>query len=431
MSHDTVTIAVLGCGTVGSQVVRLLNERGDDYAHRCGARLEVIGIAVRSLDQDRPDFIDRDLLTSDAEALIDRADIIIELIGGIEPARTWVARALARGASVVTGNKALLASHGPELFALAREAGADFYFEAAVAGAVPVVYGLRESLAGDRVEGVLGIVNGTTNYILDQMTTAGMSYADALAQAQQLGYAEADPSADVDGWDAAAKCAILASLAFHTRVGIDDVAVTGISQITPADIEAATRAGGVIKLLAHAHRVPTANGDAVSVRVAPTLVAADNPLATVSGAFNAVVIDSEAAGRLMFYGQGAGGVQTASAVLSDVVAAANHVAHGGAAPRESAYESLPILPGDQARSQFHLRFAVPDRTGVLAEIAGIFAAHDISIEALTQAGGGVGAESTLTVTTHETTSAAIEAALAELTGTSSVNRVLAVMMREA
>ncbi|MBD3690040.1 homoserine dehydrogenase [Nanchangia anserum] len=430
MSLDTVKIAVLGCGTVGSQVVRLLAERGGDYAARCGAHVEVSGIAVRDIDAPRPDWIDRDKLTVDADALIDDADIVIELIGGIEPARTWVLRALRAGATVVTGNKALLASHGPELHDAARESGASLYFEAAVAGAVPVVYGLRESLAGDRVEGVLGIVNGTTNYILDQMATHGWSYDEALARAQELGYAEADPTADVDGLDAAAKCAILASLAFHTRVGIDDVAVEGVRSITPADIAAAKRAGGVIKLLAHARRVRTDEGEAVSVHVAPTLVSTANPLASVSGAFNAVVIDAEAAGRLMFYGQGAGGVQTASAVLSDVVAAATHIAHGGSAPRESAYESLPILPASQVTGEFQLRFAVPDRTGVLAEIAGIFAAHGISIAALEQTCED-DTESTLTLTTHHSTRSAIDAALDELTHTDSVTRVIAVMMREA
>lgn len=430
MSHDTVKIAVLGCGTVGSQVVRLLRERADDYAARCGAQLSVCGIAVRDLGADRPAFIDRDLLTDDAIALIDDADIVVELIGGLEPARTWVLRALEQSTTVVTGNKALLASHGPELFDAARRAGADLYFEAAVAGAVPVVYGLRESLAGDRVEGVLGIVNGTTNYILDQMTTNGWSYDEALARAQELGFAEADPSADVDGHDAAAKCAILASLAFHTRVGIGDVACEGIRNITAEDIAAARRAGGRIKLVAHAHRVRTAAGEAVSVRVGPTLVDDDNPLASVSGAFNAVVVDAEAAGRLMFLGQGAGGVPTASAVLSDVVAAAHHVAHGGAAPRESAYESLPILPAQEATSEFHLRFAVADRTGVLAEIAGIFAAHDISIASVEQNRHEPGQDSTLTLTTHVTTRRAIERAVAELTDSTSVNRAIAVMTRE-
>ncbi|MDU0967633.1 MAG: homoserine dehydrogenase [Actinomycetaceae bacterium] len=431
MSQSTVTIAVLGCGTVGSQVVRLLGERGDDYAARCGAELNVIGIAVRDVEAPRPDFIDRQLLTTDAEALIDRADIVIELIGGIEPARTYVLRALNRGCSVVTGNKALLATHGPELFDAAREADADFYFEAAVAGAVPVVYGLRESLAGDRVEDVLGIVNGTTNYILDQMTTQGWTYDQALAKAQELGYAEADPTADVDGLDAAAKCAILASLAFHTRVGIDDVSVTGIRSITPEDIRAAGAANSQIKLLAHAHRVQRADGEAVSVRVAPTLVANDNPLASVSGAFNAVVIDSEAAGRLMFYGQGAGGVQTASAVLSDVVAAATHVAHGGSAPHESTYESLPILPASETTSEFHIRLAVADRTGVLAEVAGIFAEHGISIAAVSQTYEADASLPTLTITTHATSRSSIDTALADLHNTSSVDRVIAVMNKEA
>lgn len=430
MTPKQVKIAVLGCGTVGSQVVRLLSERGADYAQRCGADLDLIGVAVRSLEAPRPQGVPRELLTSDAEDLIDAADIVVELIGGIEPARTFVLRALRRGATVVTGNKALLASCGPELFDAAQHANADLYFEAAVAGAVPVVYALRESLAGDHVTDVLGIVNGTTNYILDEMTRSGRSYEEALARAQELGYAEADPSADVDGYDAAAKCAILASLAFHTRVGIDDVDVTGMSDITAADIEQARAGGCVIKLLAHAHRVRVGEREAVSVRVAPTLVERDNPLASITGAFNAVVVDAEAAGRLMFYGQGAGGVQTASAVLSDVVAAATHVAHGGAAPREQTYEALEILPAAQARSAFEVRLILADRTGVLAEIAQVFASHDLSVAALTQTAREDTGCSALTLTTHETTLGALEGALADLRELACVKRVERVLSRE-
>ena len=261
------------------------------------------------------------------------------MIGGIEPARTFVLRALTQGISVVTGNKALLAAHGPELYEAAASNDADLYYEAAVAGAVPVVYGLRESLAGDRVTTVMGIVNGTTNFILDAMSSKGLSYEEALKQAQDLGFAEADPTADVEGLDAAAKCSILASLAFHTRVGIDDVAVEGISSITKEDMEEAARVGHTIKLLAIAERRIGEDGrEGVAMRVHPAQVPSDHPLASVDGAFNAILVEGEAAGRLMFYGQGAGGAPTASAVLSDLVAAAL------TAPSEATPRANPSTP---------------------------------------------------------------------------------------
>ena len=256
---------------------------------------------------------------------------------------------------------------------------------AAVAGAVPVVYGLRESLAGDRITKVMGIVNGTTNFILDAMDSQGLGYADALAEAQRLGYAEADPTADVEGLDAAAKCSILASLAFHTRVGIDDVEVEGITRVTSEDMAQARREGRVIKLLAIAERRTGDDGrEGVSMRVHPAQIPSDHPLASVDGAFNAIVVEGEAAGRLMFYGQGAGGAPTASAVLSDVVAAAHHRAYGGHAPRESVYAHLPVLDPGSARTQYHVRMRVEDRIGVLADVAGVFADHGASIQAVSQ-----------------------------------------------
>ncbi len=382
----TVKVALLGAGTVGSQVFRLLQEESSDLAARAGTDIEVNAVVVRDVNAERDVDIPTDLLTTDAYAAIEGADLVVELIGGIEPPRTFVTEALKQGKTVVTGNKALLAANGPELYELAAEKGADLYYEAAVAGAVPVVYGLRESLAGDRITSVLGIVNGTTNFILDAMATTGASYEDALAEAQRLGFAEADPTADVDGLDAAAKCAILASLAFHTRVSIDDVATEGISNITAADIAEAKASDHVIKLLAIAERVPNPDGEgeAVSVRVHPTLVPFDHPLATVNGAFNAIVIEGEAAGRLMFYGQGAGGAPTASAVLSDVVAAASHLAHGGNAPRELIYANLPVLSAQEATTHYQMRIVVEDRIGVLAEVAGIFADNGVSIKGVQQ-----------------------------------------------
>lgn len=375
-----IKIALLGAGTVGTQVARLLLEQHDVLSARAGADLTLIGIAVTNLTKPRDPAIPRALFTTDANALIAQADVVIELIGGIEPPLTLVRQALTAGASVVTGNKALLATHGPELYELAARQEVDLYYEAAVAGAVPVVYGLRESLAGDQVMAIMGVLNGTTNFILDEMTTKGVSFESALALAQELGFAEADPSADIDGDDAAAKIAILASLAFHTRVALSDVSVTGIRSITAQDISSAARAGYVIKLIAAARRQKAG----IEVRVAPTLVKRDDPLAAVHGAFNAVLFEAQAADRIMFYGRGAGGAPTASAVLSDVVAAANKRVVGGHAPRELVFGQVPILPAGKAISRFYIKIMVDDEAGVLAQITAVFARHGVSISSLRQ-----------------------------------------------
>lgn len=405
----SVTIALLGCGTVGTEVAKLLSSQAEEYAHRAGDRLELIGIAVRNLDAPRDPAIDPALFTEDASALARKADICIELIGGIEPARTLILDAIASGASIVTGNKALLAAHGPEIYEAARKAEVDVYYEAAVAGAVPVVYALRESLAGDKIQAVIGIVNGTTNYILDEMDTSGLSFDQALAQAQELGFAEADPTADVDGHDAAAKAAILASLAFHTRVGIDDVPVTGIRDISTESIRSARDAGYALKLLATARRQ---NGG-IDVRVEPTLLPLSHPLASVRGSFNAVVVEAEAADRLMFYGRGAGGAPTASAVLGDVVAAAAHRVKGGEAPRELVYSGLHLIDQAEAISSFRIVAEVADRLGVLSEISGLFAAAGVSIRTVHQEGQSEGVAH-LTISTHPAPGAAIDETLDRL-----------------
>ncbi len=413
---EDVRVALLGCGTVGTQVARLLQEQAADLTARAGAWLRLVGIAVRDIEAPRDPVIDRTLLTQDASGLIAQADIVIELIGGIEPARTLILEAFEQGASVVTGNKALLAAHGPELYDAAARADVDLYYEAAVAGAVPIVYGLREALAGDRITAVLGIVNGTTNYILDEMTTKGLDFDEVLAEAQRLGYAEADPTADVDGLDAAAKCAILASLAFHSRVSLDDVHVTGIRDITSEDIAAATAGGYVVKLIATAKR--RENG--IEAAVAPTLVPLDHPLAAVHGPFNAVVIEAEAADRLMFYGRGAGGAPTASAVLSDIVAAAGHIVEGGHAPRELIYADLPVLPAREAISRFQIELAVDDQIGVLTAVTGVFASHNVSISAVAQEHKRLAQDHegrptcTLRVTTHAATHADLYATIDDL-----------------
>ena len=435
----TVNVAVLGAGTVGSQVIRLIQEEGGDLAARAGADLNIQSVVVRNVSAPRDVEIDPALLTTDANQAIDNADLVIELIGGIEPPRTLVLRALSQGKTVVTGNKALLAAHGPELYEVAALNGADLYYEAAVAGAVPVVYGLRESLEGDKILRVLGIVNGTTNFILDSMTSTGASYEDALAEAQRLGFAEADPTADVEGLDAAAKCAILASLAFHTRVSIDDVAGEGISSITADDIAEAEAGGNVIKLLAIAERVTKDDGtEWVSVRVHPTLVPRDHALANVNGAFNSIVVDGESAGRLMFYGQGAGGAPTATAVLSDVVAAASHIANGGNGPRELVYANLPILPRAEAVTRYQVQAEIRDRVGVLAEVAGIFAANGVSIKSVSQRdandevseGSGDLKTAVLTILTHRATEGSLEQVVADLNDSASVIEVSSILRSE-
>jgi homoserine dehydrogenase len=420
-------------------VIRLIQEEGGDLAARAGADLNIQSVVVRNVSAPRDVEIDPALLTTDANQAIDDADLVIELIGGIEPPRTLVLRALSQGKTVVTGNKALLAAHGPELYEVAAQNGADLYYEAAVAGAVPVVYGLRESLAGDKILRVLGIVNGTTNFILDSMTSTGASYEDALAEAQRLGFAEADPTADVEGLDAAAKCAILASLAFHTRVSIDDVAVEGISSITADDIAEAEAGGNVIKLLAIAERVTKDDGtEWVSVRVHPTLVPRDHALANVNGAFNSIVVDGESAGRLMFYGQGAGGAPTATAVLSDVVAAASHIANGGNGPRELVYANLPILPRSEAVTRYQVQAEIRDRVGVLAEVAGIFAANGVSIKSVSQRdandevseGSGDLKTAVLTILTHRATEGSLEQVVADLNDSASVIEVSSILRSE-
>ncbi|MCS6710928.1 homoserine dehydrogenase [Brachybacterium sp. EF45031] len=377
-------VAVLGAGTVGSEVLRLLAEQQEDLAQRIGAPLEVIGVAVRDLDRDRGPHVDRALLTEDADSLVERADLVVEVMGGLEPARSLLLRALGNGASVVTANKALLAADGAALYQAADDHGVDLHFEAAVAGAIPLVRPIRESLAGDRIERVLGIVNGTTNFVLDLMTRSGAGFDDALALAQEKGFAEADPTADVEGLDAAAKASILASLAFHTRVGIQDVHCEGITRVRAEDIAAATRMGRVIKLLSIVERVEGPEGERVSARVYPALLPASHPLSSVAEAYNAVFVEADAAGSLMFYGQGAGGAPTASAVLGDLVAVARQRVHGGKGPGESSYAELPIAPIDTLRTANYLSLTVHDRPGVLAEIAGILSAHGISISTLHQ-----------------------------------------------
>ncbi len=422
---DKLSVVVLGGGTVGTEVVRLLEEHADDLAARAGARLVLGGVGVRDLTRARPG-IRESLLSDDVQALLDTApDIVVELIGGITPAREFILKAMAEGASVVTANKALIATDGAELHAAAQAAGVDLFYEAAVAGAIPLLRPIRESLAGDRIRKVLGIVNGTTNYVLTQMDSSGASFSDALAQAQSLGYAEADPTADVQGYDAAAKAAILASLAFHTRVTLDQVSVEGIASVSAGDVAAAHEMGFVIKPLAVAELIQRGATAGVCVRVHPAMIPATHPLAGVRDAFNAVFIEADAAGQMMFYGRGAGGVPTASAVLGDIVAAARNRLAGATGPGESTYADLPVLPPSAATTAYSIHMRVADQAGVLAAVAGVFAEHGVSIHSLHQRGEGEEAE--LLVRTHDALEADLDATVRHLRELSAVREVIGVM----
>lgn len=435
MAHEPgapLRVALLGCGVVGSAVARRLVEDADDLAARCGVPLELVGIAVRRPHRPRPDVpVDPSLFTADAEELVTRADVVVEVIGGIDPARGLILRAMEHGASVVSANKALVAEDGPTLFEAAAANGVDLFYEAAVAGAIPILRPIRESLAGDHVRKVMGIVNGTTNFVLDAMDVSGAGFAETVAQAQALGYAEADPTADVEGFDAAAKAAILASMAFHTRVSAADVHREGITEVGAADIKAAQDNDCVVKLLAICERVDADGTEAVSVRVHPAMVPRSHPLASVREAFNAVFVEADGAGELMFYGRGAGGDPTASAVLGDVVAVARHRVSGASGPGESAYADLPVVDLGQAVTSYHISLDVDDRPGVLAQVAAAFAEQGVSIETVRQqAAPEQDGRAELIVVTHRATDAALSATVEALAALDAVEDVASVMRVE-
>ena len=422
----TLKVGMLGCGNVGSQIARLLVANKADLASRSGAQLELVKVAVKDIKAKR-DGIATSLLTDDPYSVVNdpEVDLIIEVIGGISPAKELILAAFKNGKSVVTANKALLAKEGAALYQAAGEANVDLYYEAAVAGAIPILRPLRESLVGDHVTRIMGIVNGTTNYILTKMDESGTAFADALKQAQELGFAEADPTADVEGIDASDKAAILAGLAFHSRVTDKDVYREGITKITATDVKVAKAMDMVIKLLAITEL--TASGE-ISVRVHPALISRTHPLASVRESFNAVFVEAQSAGQMMFYGKGAGGEPTASAVLGDLVAIARHKVLGGIGPKESDYASLKIAPMGETKTRYLIRLNVADKPGVLESVAHVFASHSVSIQTVRQTGAGDKAE--LIIMTHTSTESALSTTVKELGKLPAVTDVASVLRVE-
>ena len=422
----TLKVGMLGCGNVGSQIARLLVANKADLASRAGAQLELVKVAVKDIKAKR-DGIATSLLTDDPYSVVNdlEIDLIIEVIGGISPAKELILAAFKNGKSVVTANKALLAKEGAALYQAAGEANVDLYYEAAVAGAIPILRPLRESLVGDHVTRIMGIVNGTTNYILTKMDESGTAFVDALKQAQELGFAEADPTADVEGIDASDKAAILAGLAFHSRVTDKDVYREGITKITATDVKVAKAMDMVIKLLAITEL--TASGE-ISVRVHPALISRTHPLASVRESFNAVFVEAQSAGQMMFYGKGAGGEPTASAVLGDLVAIARHKVLGGIGPKDSDYASLKIAPMGETKTRYLIRLNVADKPGVLESVAHVFASQSVSIQTVRQTGAGDKAE--LIIMTHTSTESALSATVKELGKLPAVTDVASVLRVE-
>jgi homoserine dehydrogenase len=425
-NSKSLNIGMLGCGVVGSSVARLLQEDSGDFAARSGATLKLAKVAVKNTATKR-DHVSASIITGDAQSVVNdpAIDIVIEVMGGIEPARELILTAIKNGKSIITANKALLALHGAELFEAADKNGVDLYYEAAVGGAIPILRPMRESIVGDHVHRVMGIVNGTTNYILTKMDEEGSAFADVLKEAQALGFAETDPTADIEGHDAAAKAAILAGLAFHSRVTSKDVYCEGISKISARDVAVARDMDHVIKLLAIAELT---SDNQVSVRVHPTLISRQHPLASVRNAFNAVFVEAESAGELMFYGRGAGGAPTASAILGDLIAIARNKTRGGEGHGESDYAELAIAPIDNVRSRYLIRLDVADKPGVLATVAQLFASNSVSIETVRQSGRGDSAE--LIVATHSAPESSLKKTVASLAQSDVVKNVESVLRIE-
>ena len=422
-----IRIGMLGCGTVGGGVATILAREADDITARTGAKLEITRIAVRDATRDRGLGLPAEVFTTDPLAVVEAedVDVVVEVMGGREPAGDLIRRALAQGKPVVTANKELVAHEGPELYAAARTAGVDLAYEAAVAGAIPIIKPMKESLAGDRVSRVVGILNGTTNYILTRMSEEGADYGEVLADAQALGYAEADPTADVGGHDAAAKCAILASLAFDTAVHADDVFTQGIETVNATDIRVADRLGYVIKLLGIASEVE----GRVGVRVHPAFLPKEHPLASVRGSFNAIYVEAEAAGELMFYGRGAGAEPTGSAVVGDIIDVARNLLQTARGAAESQHRPKDLRSIDELRTQYYVLLDVEDQAGVLAEVATAFGDNGVSIAQVWQEGTRDSAQ--LVLITHRAREAALRATVDALASVDSIRSVASVLRVEA
>ena len=426
MMSPALRVGLLGCGTVGSAVLRLLGEQREDITRRAGFQVDVTRVAVRDPHRDRGIALDPSVITDDPNVVVKDpdVDVVCEMIGGVEPARSLILVALDAGKPVVTANKELLATMGRDLFHRAESSGVDLAFEAAVGGAIPLVRPLKESLAGDRVRRLMGIVNGTTNFILTRMSQDGLSFDEALESARSLGYAEAGPSADVDGHDAAAKCAILASIAFNSRVVASDVYREGIGSVNQTDIAYAAGLGYVIKPLA----IAELEDQDVAARVHPAMIPADHPLAAVNGAFNAVFVESDHAGELMFFGQGAGGDPTATAVVGDVIRVGRNLVLGGRAVGCTCYLGRRIRPMDDMEGAYYVLLDVRDRPGVLAQVAGVFGRNDVSIKSVWQE--GTGEEAQLVLITHRAREGALQTTVRELAELSPVSGVRSVLRVE-
>ncbi len=424
--RGAIRVGLLGCGIVGSAVCRQLDSCSDSIARRTGMKIEIGKVAVRSLAKDRDCSVPKDRFTTDAASVVTDpdTDIVVEVIGGIEPARTLILQALSAGKPVVTANKELISTLGSELFEAAAQAGKDLLFEAAVGGGIPIIRPLRDSLAGEQIAKIVGILNGTTNYVLTKMSEAGVSLHDALAEAQELGYAERDPTADVEGYDAAAKTAILAGIAFDTRITQGDVYREGITGITQDDIKFANRLGYVIKLVSIAE---LADGE-VQVRVHPAMLPKSHPLASVRESFNAIFVEGERAGELMFFGRGAGGGPTAISVVADILEAARHLRFGGEPSSLHSTRVLPVRSFDETTTQYYLLLEVVDRPGVLAKIASCFGAHNVSIASVWQEGHGETAQ--LVIVTHTAREKDFQSTLHDIRGLDVVTRVISVLRVE-
>jgi homoserine dehydrogenase len=418
-SSSVVRIGLLGCGNVGAALVQLVERQADVIEARTGVRLQISRVAVRNISRDREVELPEGVLTRDAHSVVNdpTVDVIVEVMGGIEPARELIAEAISHGKPVITANKELLANVGHELWAQSDAVGVDLLFEAAVAGGIPLIRALRESLRGEPVTRVMGIVNGTTNFILTKMTDEGADYSAALSEAQRLGFAERDPTADVEGFDAGAKAAIIASIAFGARVVAGDVYHEGISGVTAADIAIARRLGYVVKLLAIAEKIE--DTETIAVRVHPAMVPMNHPLASVRDSYNAVFVEGDAVGQLMFYGRGAGGFPTASAVLGDVIDAAVNLQKKTFGSIGS-FKRVPVMPIDETSSQYLIGLDVEDKPGVLHAITGVFANHGVSIRAAEQE--GMGDDARLVFITHRAREADVQACVSEFRKSPAVRR---------